>query len=430
MRETTRRPGAQAEPEGPQAAGEEEQDAAGGGQEAARQQRAHKRRAAAHDAEAEAFNQRHAAEAAEFNQLTKQACVGEDGKLDVAAVKEWQREHNVAPDGKVGPKTIAAAGGKASDDKDSDKIDGPAKDKQAAAKKPEGPIEDILSWLDLDKAAGMVRQLEKLVAGPPTGGKDAGKDDGATPEGELDHSGLASELAVDQFVAAVERMKPKWERMKPVQRSEALISTVNDQLAGVGIDPVRGVFDESISGQIAGQFQRSRWQIGLNKRLFARQRMTADAAPAMATTVYHEARHAEQHYRMAQVLAGQQGAKAAAIAKKIDIPLRVVESAMKKPLKGDAAAYGQKMFDDKYGKHAAHYDQVYQAVKAQMAIFTDVKTRLQAAKTPEEKEAVQKEYETIKTPVMKAYLDYKALATETDAFHVEDEANAGFASKK
>ncbi|MCA1665774.1 MAG: peptidoglycan-binding protein, partial [Myxococcales bacterium] len=145
MRDAIRRPGARGDAEGPQSA---DADSApdGDAQAAARQQRAHKRREAANDADADAFNKRHAAEVAEFNQRTNDACLGEDGKLDAAAVKEWQREHGVAPDGKVGPKTIAAAGGKADDaknDADAAKDTDAAKIDQAKAEKKKGPAEDV-----------------------------------------------------------------------------------------------------------------------------------------------------------------------------------------------------------------------------------------------------------------------------------------------
>ncbi|HEX6838143.1 MAG TPA: peptidoglycan-binding domain-containing protein, partial [Polyangia bacterium] len=156
MREARPRPGAASDAEAPQSADAGDADGGGAGaqQQAARAQRAHKRRDDAADGEATAFNERHAAEVAEFNQLTQNACIGEDGKLDPAAVKDWQRQHNVTPDGKVGPKTVAAAGGKEPDGKsaaagkqaDAAKINQPAIDKTSAKK---GPVDDILEWLDL-----------------------------------------------------------------------------------------------------------------------------------------------------------------------------------------------------------------------------------------------------------------------------------------
>ncbi|MCU1278458.1 MAG: hypothetical protein JWM53_2004 [bacterium] len=149
MRESTRRPGAQANPEGPESAdGADTRDGAGQ-QQLAQQQRAHKRRDAAHDADAAAFNERHAAEAAEFGRLTNDACLGEDGKLDAAAVKEWQREHGVTPDGKIGPKTLAAAGGSGTDGK----VAGQAASAGAGARlRAKGPVDEIDQWLDLEAA--------------------------------------------------------------------------------------------------------------------------------------------------------------------------------------------------------------------------------------------------------------------------------------
>lgn len=428
MREARPRPGATSDAEAPQSADAGDADAgAGTPQQAARAQRAHKRRDAAGDAEAVAFNERHAAEVAEFNQLTQNGCLGEDGKLDPAAVKDWQREHNVAPDGKVGPKTVAAAKGQT--EQDGDKIDKP--DATGKSKAKDGPLDEILSWLDLGTVEKVLRDLKTFAMRPPSAAKDgnAAQPDQNSPK--EDQSGLASQLAVDHFVAATEKLKPHWERLKPAQRGEALLKAANEQLVAAGVDAVDTQLSTEVGGQIAGKFRSKLWRILLNKELFSKPRLRWEDAPQMATTVFHEARHAEQHYRMAQALAGQPNqTNAAQIAKSINIPVEIAESAMKKPFAGDAAAFGQKMFDDKYGAQAAHYTQVHDEVEEQMKVYTEVVTRLQHAKTPEEKEAAQEELQRIKAPVMNAYAAYRALATEADAFHVEDEATAAFAAKK
>ena len=202
MREEARRPGAQGDAEAPQPAGADADAASDDGGAADRQQtarlaRAHKRREGAGDAEAEAFNQRHGTEVAEFNQLTKDACLGEDGKLDPEAVKQWQREHDVAPDGKVGPKTLAAAGGKDAEPKDADKVDRPKTDKP---EKKQGAVDDILSWLDLATVRQAMQQLHMLAMSQPAGEKDKGPVNRPTKAlRHRDTSGLASKLAVDAF---------------------------------------------------------------------------------------------------------------------------------------------------------------------------------------------------------------------------------------
>lgn len=58
---------------------------------------------------AKRFNAAHAEEVAEFNRVTKDACLGPDGNLDPKLVSDWQASHGIAPDGRVGPATVDAA---------------------------------------------------------------------------------------------------------------------------------------------------------------------------------------------------------------------------------------------------------------------------------------------------------------------------------
>jgi hypothetical protein len=55
------------------------------------------------------YNEAHAELVSDFNELTKQACLDASGQLDPQAVARWQGQHGVAPDGRVGPRTLAAA---------------------------------------------------------------------------------------------------------------------------------------------------------------------------------------------------------------------------------------------------------------------------------------------------------------------------------
>lgn len=58
---------------------------------------------------AKRYNAAHAEQVEEFNQHTKNACVGPDGELDPRLVSDWQAAHGVTPDGRVGPMTVDAA---------------------------------------------------------------------------------------------------------------------------------------------------------------------------------------------------------------------------------------------------------------------------------------------------------------------------------
>lgn len=58
---------------------------------------------------AKRFNAAHPEEVAEFNRVTKDACLDANGVVDPALVSDWQAAHGVQPDGRVGQATVDAA---------------------------------------------------------------------------------------------------------------------------------------------------------------------------------------------------------------------------------------------------------------------------------------------------------------------------------
>lgn len=58
---------------------------------------------------AKRYNAAHPEQVEEFNQHTKNACMGPEGVLDPKLISDWQAAHGVTPDGRVGPMTVDAA---------------------------------------------------------------------------------------------------------------------------------------------------------------------------------------------------------------------------------------------------------------------------------------------------------------------------------
>jgi hypothetical protein len=427
MRETTRRPGAQADPEAPQSAS----DADGGGgagdaQQAARQQRAQKRREAAHDAEADAFNQRHAAEVGEFNQLTKDACLGDDGKVDAAAVKEWQREHNVAPDGKVGPKTIAAAGGKAPNAAAGADAQ-VAKPNAAPPPKAKSPIEDAMSWIDASPIGVILEHIGILGKQAQAGAKPEAGAAEAKPLPDV--SGLASEVSIGHFAEAAKALEKEqnWRPFSPHERAHKLVQAANTQLKAAGALEIEFKFDSALSSANPGQFFHEEWAMHLFRAPFVAKKLDGKTAASLVDTVYHEARHAEQNFRIARLLAGQQGMTIEKIQKQTSIARRAIEVASKNPLAADdpQSKQAQAMFDDKYGAGHDHHKTAEEDAKLKINAYKEVQKRAEDPKaSPDDKAAAQRELEAMKPSVKAAWEAYSSLATEADALPTGQRAAA------
>jgi hypothetical protein len=89
-------------------------------------------------------------------------------------------------------------------------------------------------------------------------------------------------------------------------------------------------------GSANGQLDFTGWRLDVNERVMNKTAITDAEAASVADTIYHEARHGEQWYRMARLLAGK-GKDAAAIRKEMLVPDKVAKAAEKDPLKGNSA---------------------------------------------------------------------------------------------
>jgi len=98
------------------------------------------------------------------------------------------------------------------------------------------------------------------------------------------------------------------------------------ELATVGVPPIQLRLDEKLTG--GAVFAANTWMLQTAPSTFV-----ADAlAPGVVSLLYHEARHAEQWFRMARVLAGR-GATAAELSKRLRMDPTVAALAVERPLR-------------------------------------------------------------------------------------------------
>jgi len=146
-------------------------------------------------------------------------------------------------------------------------------------------------------------------------------------------TGLADDKVAQQYAKAVVKSKASWAGLDAQRRMEALITPANDALAALGVPKVMPLIDPL--GTMAGtanraSFSRGTWTMWFNTDLLGPLADDQDFG-RRANTTYHEARHAEQSFRVARRLAGE-GKSADVIAKTILIPATIAAAAQAKPL--------------------------------------------------------------------------------------------------
>lgn len=171
-------------------------------------------------------------------------------------------------------------------------------------------------------------------------------------------SGLAEEEEVETFAEAARGViEGDWASQTVEERADALIERVNERLDEAGVPQVTRVIQDL--GGDAGRFAFSLWAIRLDRGTLESETLTDAQAADLADTVYHEARHAEQWYRIAQMLAGQ-GRTAEQIATEMGIPNEQAAEAVDAPLAPGSmeALIADGWYQSIYGRGSAHRERV------------------------------------------------------------------------
>ena len=110
--------------------------------------------------------------------------------------------------------------------------------------------------------------------------------------------------AMDQgeFLATAKQVETGWSGLSPPARAGALIQRVNQYLQAAGVPPIDFELKKS-DADSHGSFSESTWSITLNEDAFTAPSADPEAMAQLADTVFHEARHAEQFFRIARMLA-------------------------------------------------------------------------------------------------------------------------------
>jgi hypothetical protein len=170
-------------------------------------------------------------------------------------------------------------------------------------------------------------------------------------------TGLARSDAVDDYVD--DAYGTVYSSMSAGDRAAELMHAANEQLVGAGTPPLQHPPTWGASGSTWAEFDFTTWTLNLNPANFDPAHydtLTPDQQDDVAVTIYHEARHAEQWFRMARERAGLGASKADLEA--LWYPPDIADAAVADPiLQCDWSQYeSEEWYQSVYGGGRVHRD--------------------------------------------------------------------------
>jgi chromosome segregation ATPase len=212
--------------------------------------------------------------------------------------------------------------------------------------------------------------------------------------------GLNSKTIVNQFVLDIKQLETSWPSLTVEQRQAHLKLTLDKALMTAGL-PTCALHRENLSSDTQGEFLAENWSIGISENLLNRPCLFKKDAASLAEMIYHEARHSEQIYRVAELLAnsppdGKQRT-AQQIAQEVgtknqSVIQRAVETAHGTLQQALSFAQAHEWYQSIYGMFSHYRDQIFKQLD--QAENTYAMLQLSYERTIQEYNQLKKEYET------------------------------------
>jgi hypothetical protein len=262
-------------------------------------------------------------------------------------------------------------------------------------------------------------------------------------------SGLNSDQRiVDQFAKDLQKIQANWQNMTASERLSALKLAINSTLNAAGL-PTCDVRSKPMSGNVYGDFSPEDWILNVDSDLLNQPKLSNKDVIELGKTLYHEARHSEQFYRIAQMLASQppdgqkrtpqQIANELNFGSAIKVAQRATQSVQNTPLSPAQLQAAKAWYQSIYGTGRNHRSQVYDQLdtslnaylKADHAYNTALAKaqKLPGAVPPQtiaQLERLLRQVESTLKAYQTARAAYRKLPEEADAFRVEDRVGDAF----
>ncbi|HWO21443.1 MAG TPA: hypothetical protein VNO30_21895 [Kofleriaceae bacterium] len=217
--------------------------------------------------------------------------------------------------------------------------------------------------------------------------------------------GLATDEAIDEYVADIGELGDTLNEAKFATRAELLRMELNKRLAAAGVPAITKPVEID---RFLSDFTPAKWTLRLSAAALADPKRAA----AMA---YHEARHAEEYFRIARMLAGKKHS-AAQIACEVPIEAPIAAQAMQQPLAPGTteAVEAEGWHEDELGRPSQGQQKATRT--AVIREFFAAARAYKKAQTPANRARVVAAYERYKDVY---YVHgYRDLPDEYDAFFV------------
>lgn len=248
-------------------------------------------------------------------------------------------------------------------------------------------------------------------------------------------TGIAKGETVKEFAEGARGVQSEWEKLSASERANKLGALANQALATVKVPPVTITIGELPAGA-GGSFSCDTWTLTISQTIISKDSATESELAKVSGTFYHEARHAEQYFRVARWMAGV-GRSVRAIAAHLVIPARIAQAAKDDPLEPIGILDSLLGDDNERAAEIAEarrwavslspagrqrYSKVISEMEAAEKAFNEALDAYQASQTEENREKAQKARDKYK----EKYRAYRRFVEEKDAFKVGGEAKQAF----
>jgi hypothetical protein len=244
-------------------------------------------------------------------------------------------------------------------------------------------------------------------------------------------SGLQSGTEPEDFgKEAQTNVIDRWQQLSVDERIAELIRLVNTHLANAKVPPVAPNPQDTLN---SGVFNFPDWTMIVGKQAMAIEQPNLAQAKDFVDTIYHEARHAEQWFRIAQLRCLQRRARnpkatddqiARAVATELGIPKNIADEAVKPPpfaLGSMDALIAQGWFDSVYGSGSTRRTQILTELEKALKALEAAKKKQTEHPSPANQLAVERAQERVN----RAIAAHATLPEEDDAFVAGERSQPG-----